>query len=400
MEKVDQATSLCNRGCVASVGKGHHLPCPKEEIQIMHKRILILAPFYPPNLGGAETFAEGLAHYLAKDHDVVVLAFKSFDGEGIGYEIFRDDLRVIRIDWAFKRGKAWSGIGIKNAFRIIPKMLLNAWELQKEREFDIVLCNGLCSACIGAILKVFFKVRVGCILLALYGFTAKFSILGTLAGGVLKRMDKIYLEGEGGVEDILPLGVDLYKMEMFQHWVDQRFFKPESHGGYFMFGNVDRELMHKIKKSVRNDRKIKVLFVGRPLYEKGIDVVRKVEQRLKGEIDFEYIEDVPHEELAKHYQMADVLIVPSLYAEGFVRVVAEGASCGCAVIVSDRGSLPEMVKGFGIVFDPSDYHHLLYLIEELNKNRVMLINHQNLALEYARKNFTEKNAEIFSGICS
>lgn len=374
---------------------------------MQNKKILILAPFYPPNLGGAETFAEGLARYLSKDHNVVVLAFKSFEGEGIGYEIRNDNLRIIRMDWGFKMGKAWSGTGIKNALRIIPKMLLNAIELQKKWKFDIVLCNGLNAGFIGAILKVFYKMKVGCILLALYEFRKGFSILGTLAGGVLKRMDKIYVEGEGGVKDILPLGIDLKvipgmsvhylprKIVQFQHWVDQEIFKPKAHGGYFMCGNVDREIMHKIEK----ERKIRVLFVGRPIFEKGIHLIKDVENAMKGEVEFEFIQDVPYEELPKHYQMADVLVVPSLYAEGFVRVVAEGASCGCAVITSNMGSLNELVKDFGWAI-PARADYFDMAIYSLDKDRELLKKHQGMSLEYAKMNFSEKNAGVFLAICS
>ncbi|MFO7768982.1 MAG: glycosyltransferase family 1 protein [bacterium] len=59
------------------------------------------------------------------------------------------------------------------------------------------------------------------------------------------------------------------------------------------------------------------------------------------------------EELAVLYRHAAALLQPS-FAEGFGLPVAEAMACGTAVVVSDRGSLPEVVGGAGIVLDPGD----------------------------------------------
>jgi len=62
------------------------------------------------------------------------------------------------------------------------------------------------------------------------------------------------------------------------------------------------------------------------------------------EVDFEYAIDIPNEDMPGLFQVADVLVVPSLYAESPNRVVAEGAACGCVVITSNKGALPEQVR--------------------------------------------------------
>jgi glycosyltransferase involved in cell wall biosynthesis len=56
-------------------------------------------------------------------------------------------------------------------------------------------------------------------------------------------------------------------------------------------------------------------------------------------------------ELAALMAGADVYCLPSLY-EGFGITVLEAMACGAAVVVSDRGSLPEVVGEAGVVVAP------------------------------------------------
>lgn len=61
-----------------------------------------------------------------------------------------------------------------------------------------------------------------------------------------------------------------------------------------------------------------------------------------------YVETV---ELAALFRHAHALIMPSLY-EGFGLPMVEAMSCGCPVITSDRGSLPEIAGAGAQCFDP------------------------------------------------
>jgi glycosyltransferase involved in cell wall biosynthesis len=51
--------------------------------------------------------------------------------------------------------------------------------------------------------------------------------------------------------------------------------------------------------------------------------------------------------LQKHY----VMVIPSMLPETFGLVALEGLACGCAIIASNQGGLPEAVNGFGEIFD-------------------------------------------------
>lgn len=59
------------------------------------------------------------------------------------------------------------------------------------------------------------------------------------------------------------------------------------------------------------------------------------------------------EQLAHLYMAASLLVTPSHY-EGFGLPALEAMHCGCPVIVSNRGSLPEVVGDAGLLLDPDD----------------------------------------------
>lgn len=54
------------------------------------------------------------------------------------------------------------------------------------------------------------------------------------------------------------------------------------------------------------------------------------------------------------YQSADIFVAPSVWQEPFGKVILEAMACGLPVIASNRGGIPEVVGGAGILLDPED----------------------------------------------
>ena len=69
--------------------------------------------------------------------------------------------------------------------------------------------------------------------------------------------------------------------------------------------------------------------------------------------DVRHLSGIYDEQLAHLYHAAGVLVTPSHY-EGFGLPALEAMHCGCPVIVSDRGSLPEVVGTAGMRLPPDD----------------------------------------------
>ena len=62
---------------------------------------------------------------------------------------------------------------------------------------------------------------------------------------------------------------------------------------------------------------------------------------------------IPHEELPKLYNLADLFVVPSFY-EGFGMTTVEAMACGCPVVASQTGACPEVTGGAALLADPYD----------------------------------------------
>lgn len=69
------------------------------------------------------------------------------------------------------------------------------------------------------------------------------------------------------------------------------------------------------------------------------------------------------EELARALNAQQIMIVPSRWAEPFGVVALEGIACGCAVIVSRTGGLPEAAGPCGITFEPGNHISLADAIQ-------------------------------------
>ncbi len=77
----------------------------------------------------------------------------------------------------------------------------------------------------------------------------------------------------------------------------------------------------------------------------------------------------PYEEVVKGMCKCDVFVLPT-YTEGFPNVILESMACGCAIVATPVGAIPEMLeeengKHYGIMVEPRNVEQLKVGIEKM-----------------------------------
>src|SRR5262249_8845460 len=75
-----------------------------------------------------------------------------------------------------------------------------------------------------------------------------------------------------------------------------------------------------------------------------------------------------HDAIADYMRAADIVAVPSVVKEQYGRVAPEAMACGCTVVASDIGALPELVGDAGVIVTPNDTNALSVTIGNLLAN--------------------------------
>ncbi|MBI4242393.1 MAG: glycosyltransferase family 4 protein [Candidatus Rokubacteria bacterium] len=105
----------------------------------------------------------------------------------------------------------------------------------------------------------------------------------------------------------------------------------------------------------------------------------------------EHLGKVPLERLPQVYAGADLLLMPS-FDEGFGLPALEAMACGTPVVVSDRGSLPEVVGDAGLLIPPDDIEALAGAVERVLTDRALTADLRGRGLERARAFTWERTA--------
>jgi len=113
-----------------------------------------------------------------------------------------------------------------------------------------------------------------------------------------------------------------------------------------------------------------------------------------------HLSGISDDELAHLYHAAAVLVTPSFY-EGFGLPALEAQHCGCPVIVSNRGSLPEIVGDRGLILDPEDVNgwveNLAKVLTDTNKRNSMIKNGLEQAKKFSWQDTARNTLALYRG---
>lgn len=387
------------------------------------KRILIITPFCPPSVGGAETHLEDFYEYLRENgYFTYVLTYQPITVDKKGLPLERKENLEIRRYWWFGNNlfnKLERFPPIFNFLYLTPYLFLRSFIflLFHQDKVDIIHAQGLNAAFIAAILKKIFGKKAYMSTMALYSFQEG-SLFAKISAKVLSSLDRVFAESPESKEEIIKIGVPSKKIVVFSHWVNQNKFKPEN-----------KEIA---KKRLGWSGKFIVLFVGRAIPIKGGDTLVKVAAKInpaitiiiisdagplldlfkktarkhknfisegKNELcEFIFVGGVDYKDLHYYYKAADIFVIPSRYEEGAARVMMEAVSCGVPVVASNRGAIPSILDSSVAVFVEPEENSIKNAIEELYQNRVKLAKLEKSCPPFAKKHFGFVNARVITRV--
>ena len=148
---------------------------------------------------------------------------------------------------------------------------------------------------------------------------------------------------------------------------------------------LDKTKFEKIPNVERNPKQI--AYVGRDSFEKGTDILRKIESQINGTVKF--CTDLPWDETMKILKASQMLVVPSR-TESIPQVIKEAFYLKVPVIATNVGGNPELVvhQETGILVPPEDPEKLTIAINNLLDNEEARRNFANNAFEFINKNFS------------
>ena len=367
------------------------------------KTVLIIIPFFKPNIGGVETRFNDICQYLAKNnYRVKVITYQPITTPGVKGKSHEIDgnLEIFRLWWPgfdifHKLGKFIVFQTFYTSSGILARTFF--YLLFNSKKIDVIHAAGFNGALVAKVLNFFFRKRWVVSTHAIYGFKRK-GLVARAIRWIIKSAYKVICVSGDSKNELIDIGVPEDKIIIHITWVNQDLFKPQD------------------KKDCRRkldlEDKFTVIFVGRFREIKGILNLIEVARDLK-DINFVFVGEGPkevelkeaasqfhniiyagkisNEELPKYYNAADVSIMPSLYKEPFGRVVIESLSCSTPCICSNLGAIGEHLdSSVAYLIDPNR-ENIKKAVLDLFSDQDKLNKMAGQCRKFAVEKFSKKN---------
>jgi len=380
-------------------------------------RILLLSNFFPPCVGGVETHLSDLCEALTtRGHTIQVVTFHpSISQPGFSNpqaETWEKhaNLEIHRIrasePYISRLMPRFHGTIFEFLYFFPPLFIYTFfYATVRRKEFDVIHSHGLVPAAVGLVLSKLLRKRSWATLHWMVGLKSR-PLLRRFVKAILLAQDGVLTMTLGSRTELIQTGLDPRRVVSFRYWVNLENFHPGTKA--------------ECKETLGLKGRFIVLFVGRLIEEKGvtlfIDMARQLgEEEKNGNLLFVMVGDGPlrplversgkslenfhlagrvnNTEMPLYYRAADVLVVPSIRAEGFPRVIPEALSCGTPVIGSNLGGISEAIDpSVGLIVEP-DLPSFVNAVRTLYSDTTTLEKMVNNARNFAVINFSKRNAD-------
>lgn len=370
---------------------------------VTNKGILIITPFFFPNIGGVETHLTDLVEGLGKyNYKIYVHTYSPLTTQS-KYKPKEtiNNINIYRYHWygnnLFNKIEKYPFFDF---LYLTPYLLIRSllWMIKNHKKINIIHCQGFNASFIGVILKFFFHKKLITSTHAIYEINPH-SITAKLTALILNKSDVVLALSSGSLNELINFGVNPTKVHLYKYWIQTKKFNQ----------------IHKTtaRKQLNNSNQFTVLFVGRLIKKKGIRLLVKIAKSLP-KINFifigsgpesgylsqlkiqniKYLGSIANEKLINNYNSADIFCIPSLYEEGFGRVVMEAVACGLPVVGSNKGGIKEALDDSVSILTKPTFNNIRESILKLTKDQNLFHKLQNNTKEFSKKNFSENNINL------
>lgn len=368
----------------------------------MTKGILLLTPFFSPNIGGVETHCDALAAALDKrGYAVYVHTYSPITTPNTpwkSYERIGQRTEIFRYGWLGKNFfHSLEKYPLLDFFYLTPYLGIRTffWLLFNKKKGQTIHAQGMNAAFIAISLKKCFPhLKVIVSTHAVYDVSAESSTAKRVAG-ILNQADHVLCLGKSSYKQMLSFGVDKNTLGEFRYWIDLNTFKPlwTKHQDFtvlFVGRLISIKGARVLTEVAKQLPAVKFMFIGTGPDEDHLQEQQKMHQNIV------FIGKISHEKLPKYFSQADIVCVPSQYPEAFAQVQMEALACGLPVVASNKGALPEVLdKSVSILVDPT-VENLKYAIEKLYRDKKLYKKLKINTRPYAKKFSSEKNVEMIT----
>ena len=130
-----------------------------------------------------------------------------------------------------------------------------------------------------------------------------------------------------------------------------------------------------------------IVYIGRDSYEKGIDLLRKIESKINGTVV--YCTNVEWKEAMTTLKTSSLMVIPSRI-ESIPQVIKEAFYLKIPIVATKVGGIPELIthNANGFLVTPDDPEQLLKAINQLLEDKKTAERFSNAGYDFVMKNLT------------
>ena len=371
------------------------------------KGILILTPFFSPNIGGVESHLDDLVAALDEQgYLVFVQTYSPLTTNNTlskKKEYLGNSTIIFRHKW-FGENLFYKleNHPVLDFLYLTPYLFLRSllFMITNTKKIDTIHAQGLNAGAIGVFLKFIFRKRLLISLHAVYRQLKKNKLTTLFTALILNNAEIVLGMSNAVINQFQKQKIKQIEVKKYFYWIDIDRFKP-----------MDKRAAREIS-GIENH--FTILFVGRLIPIKGVALLIDIAKEFKyaqfvfigtGPLDIflkksseiipnvNFVGQVQNIDMPVYYNSADILCFPSLYEEGLGRVSMEAVACGIPVVASNLGGISETVnKDISLLVKPT-HDNLKNALLRLYQDEGRLKKMSSFCREYALKNYSKNNVD-------